>query len=130
MQSDVIVNHTDWLSIEISYNNYTLVWIIEACDNEAGIMKKISVEFENEDVVPNSYIVLRGDELQASFKDLVFYSMFHDITWLDECISICEEGTGECPTSITMYCTLDGGNTNENIESYPYDKNCVDLNKF
>ena len=51
MQSDVIVNHTDWLSIEISYNNYTLVLIIEACDNEAGIMKKISVEFENEEGV-------------------------------------------------------------------------------
>ena len=48
VQSEVTVNHTDWLSIEISYNNYTLVWIIEACDNEAGIMKKISVEFENE----------------------------------------------------------------------------------
>ena len=120
----VQINYRDWIAIEVSFNQRTLSAVIEGCDinSTQNIQKSIQMQVN---VQPKNSIVLHGDSHNSSWKNLSFYNEFHDAVQLDECIDICVEGEGKCPSTYA-FCSLDGGN--KKIQgNYLYNENCAGM---
>lgn len=99
---------------------------MEACDNNAET-ELISVEFAQGDAPHNNFIVLRGDELNSSFKNVTFYTKFFDAESLDYCFDECLEGMGECPDYV-LGCYLDEGTPNPMVsQDLTYIEKCPDI---
>lgn len=74
----------------------------------------------------HDYIVLRGDELNSSFKNVTFYTKFFDAESLDECFYECLEGEGECPSDV-IACFLDEDTPNIVTDPDAYEESCPEI---